>query len=233
MKIVGFGDSFIVRGDGILKTYLDKAAEKLNATVDYMGESGTGPWKALINFYNYPNKKDVDVVVFAWSDKARLYHPSVKPICPTTVDDPDLVEGYQQNKSVWKAAKQYYSYLYDDQKTTFEIKGMCHLIDEMSLNYPNIKFIHMFCYADNRTPGYSMYEKNNVHKLEYIYTFKNGINVRPALMTLSYNDQWPADFRKEKRACHMTDKMHDVLSESIYKAITNYNPGEIINTKLP
>lgn len=233
MKIVGFGDSFIVCGDGKNKTYLDKAAERLDATVEYRGESGTGPWQAFINFHNYQHKKDVDVVVFAWSNKARLYHPKVKPICPTTADDPDLVEGYQQNKAAWKAAKQYYSYLYDDYKATFEIQGMCHLMDHMTLEYPNIKFIHMFCYADNRAPGFSMYEKNNVANLEYLYEFKNGVNIRPALMTLSYNDQWPSDFRKEKRACHMTDKMHTVLSESIYEAIVNYKPGNIINTKLP
>jgi hypothetical protein len=208
--------------------------EKLGATVDQLGQPGTSPWHAFMNYDSYEHKQDVDVVVFAWSDKARLYHSHVSPICHTTVADPSIwPDLHSYNKSVMEAAMQYYSYLYDDKKATVEMEGLFRVMDSRALDYPHIKFIHMFCYADNVHDGLDIYKSDRIDELKYIYSFKNGVNIQPALMTLSYNDGWPSDIRKETRECHLTPKMHEVLAEGIYNAITNANNGDTVIVKLP
>jgi hypothetical protein len=240
MNICGFGDSFMdLPRDNNVKnlTYLKQVADKFNATFEPYGEPGTGPWSAFFNFQKYKNKENIDVAIFAWSEHNRLYHPIVRPINFTSVHNPKVHSMYPKeiDYDVWEAAKQYYRYIYDDTKSKYEAIGLYHLMDHLSLDYPHIKFIHMFCYAlHNSDQIYlDIYNDPDVpNNLKYPYLFKNGVNIRPALMYMSYLDEWPDDLYYETRDCHLSQKMHNVLTETLYTAITNANIGDIVNVNI-
>jgi hypothetical protein len=68
-------------------------------------------------------------------------------------------------------------------------------------------------------------------KMEYLHEFTTGVEIRPALIHLSYLDEWPKDLSKETRCHHMTPKMHRILADTIIAAIEDYKPG-LLNIKL-
>jgi hypothetical protein len=237
MKILGIGDSFMAgsRHDKN-PNYLHIVSEKLNADYTMCGMSGAGPWNTFFKFLDYENKNELDVVIFAWSEYTRLYHPDAIPLNTGTV-----LYGTNRTENadeIYKAANYYYQYLFDYRKLGYEAKGLYYMIDDMAKEYPHIKFIHMYCFAhqtDTSYPHMEMYEKPNYDHLEYLYTFKNGINIHPALMYLSFQDGQPEDLKDDAhsgRSCHLTPKMHVKLADTLLDAINNGVNGDLFYVKV-
>lgn len=238
MKIVGFGDSFI---EGAHESwpgndnYLAKVGRHLNASVETHGFGGSGSWDAFFQFEKYMKQEleHVDIVIFAWSEPSRLYHPHVRNLCPhgsslpRDKNDPDA--------AIWLAAKQYYAELYDHHKTESEASAFYQWVDILSTNYADTKFIHMWSFAKDVTRKLSwwdMYDEDQT-TIEYHHHFKNGAEIRPALMNFSRREGWPKgnDTPNDPRQNHMTPKYHTVLSSIIIDAIENYEPGVIFTEK--
>ena len=223
MRIVGFGDSFISKNktDG----YLDIVGKKLNAEVDWRGHNGSGPWDAFFQFKDYPY--DIDVAVFSWSSPSRLYHPNIRGMCHGSVQN---LTPTMDNFETWEAARQYYYYLYDWRKSEFEAVAFYQWFDQWSTRYASIKFIHMWSFSKDTAFNQSWEKyKHDPTQLEYHHRWKNGYEIRPALMHFSAVDGWPADndLGKETRNNHLTEMYHMYLSEIIEDAIVNYEPGKL------
>jgi hypothetical protein len=243
MNIAGFGDSFMqpIRGLGNVLSYdysyVAKVAEYFN-TEDFntFGVSGSGSWDAFFEFQKQEkiareNGKPFDLVIFAWSNGSRLYHPRVRDICVSNV-----YTHYDSKQPLWQAARSYYEHLFDHNKLEYEMKAFFYWLDnDLKETYPNIKFIHL-----NGFPPYEMgqsvdnyydYIKNNGDDIKYYTTWKNSVEVRPSLIYFSLMDDWPGDLSKEHRFQHLTPKMHSVVANLIIKAIDTYSPGNIIKYK--
>lgn len=238
MKILGIGDSFM-HGDINRKAidFLLLTSNALNAESEMIGMSGTGPWNSFFKFLNYKDKESLDVVIFAWSEATRLYyHDHNIPLNSGTV----LYKMHRDKKSVdeiYNAAEQYYLHLYDYEKQGYEAMGIYYIIDDMAKKYPNIKFIHMFCFAHNSDisfPHMEVYDKKTFDHLEYLYTFQNGINIKPALMYLSRHcEEYPTNgIEHDHRSCHMGVKMHQRLADTLVDAIQNGKNGDTFTVKL-
>ena len=230
MKIVGFGDSFIWKASQNTDTcYLDYTAQELGAEVEWRGYNGSGSWDAFFQFKNYP--QNIDVAVFAWSGVTRLYHPNVRGICHGSSQQ---VFPGADNFEIWDAARKYYYYLYDWEKSEYEAMAFYQWFDQFSTNYPNTKFIHMWSFAKDTTFDESWEKyKGNPDNLEYPHRWKNGAEIRPALMHFSTQDGWPADnnLHREKRNNHLTEPYHIHLSNVLTTAIKEYQPGKLYALK--
>jgi hypothetical protein len=226
MKIVGFGDSFITPAIQNY-AYTNLVAKHFNAEFESFGLEGSGTWDAYFQLEKYLKDNPApDVVLFAWSASMRLYHPEVRNICynsavlnPAEPESPTF-------KPLWKAAKAYYEYLYDAPKANMDHSCLYYWIDTVLVpKYPNTKFIHMWSFPNNAC------NFGKPQDMEYLYEFTTAVEIRPALIHLSYLDEWPNDLSKETRIHHMTPKMHNILADTIIAAIEDYNSG-LLNIQL-
>ena len=221
MKIVGFGDSFITPND-LHYSYTNLIAAHFNTTFEHYGKEGSGAWNAFFQFKKV--NIDADVVLFAWSSSIRLYHSEYTTICPSGV-----TLNKNSNDPIWKAAEMYYAYLFEKEKAIYEHTAFYYWLDNwLKETYPNTKFIHMWGFPSAATDGTDWGKTEN---FQYYHQWKNGVEIRPALIHLSYLDEWPGDLSKETRCHHMTPRMHRILADNIIAAIEDYKPG-LLNIKL-
>lgn len=226
MKIVGFGDSFITPND-LHYSYTNIIAEHFNTTFEHYGKEGSGAWDAYFQLEKYLKDNSApDVVLFAWSASARLYHPVIRDLCFSSVVINPKETRDPNHRLIVHAANAYYRYLHDINKTDLEHSCLYHWIDTVLVpRYPNTKFIHMWGFPKKSC------DFGNPLEMEYLHDFTTAVELRPALIHLSYLDEWPGDLSKETRCHHMTPKMHRILADTIIAAIEDYKPG-LLNIKL-
>jgi hypothetical protein len=240
MNIVGFGDSFILGitpattnhpDEPWYKAYQGMVGNHYKTVPEFRGFSGTGPWNMFFDFLNYPHKDKIDVAIFAWSEISRIYHPLFKPINTHTANDKEKFEKLSEHEQlVVMSAKHFYENLWVVEKMNYEMKALMQMFDHMSQEYKHIKFIHLPCFSlteDHEWWG-NVYPKQNASQLKYYHDFKYGMEIRPALMWMSMNDEWPKDISKDRRECHMTPRVNRLLADAIIKCIDNYQPGKLI-----
>lgn len=235
MKIVGFGDSFILGPPSPVTTITDSyqvlLGNKYNTYPEFRGKGGTGPWHAFFDFLEYfkKPKEKVNVVIMAWSEATRLYKPLLSQenaeLAARASNNPNITY-----EDVFLAVQQYSQFIFDTDKQNYELRALMTMFDDMALEYPNIKFInlHSFSWLDKNF-GWKSYDYAS--KLKYHYTFKNTMEIRPCLMHLSRKEGWPGDenMHLETRECHLSPTMHRLVADAIIEAIENYSPGKIVN----
>jgi hypothetical protein len=239
MKILGFGDSFILNivpeNDKWLSCYQGMISNHFNTIAEFRGIPGTGPWNMFFDWKNYVDK-NIDICIFAWSEIVRLYHSYVVPICPATALHGQGVskETPENHLRVINAAKEYYMYLMDHDQKNYELTALMHMVDEMTKEYPNTKFIHMPCFSkhDIKTHWAKEYPHQKPEEIEYFYRFKNGAEIRPALMYLSMKEEWPTNLAHDKRECHMSTRMNRLVADAIIECIEDYYPGKLVEMDL-
>lgn len=242
MKIVGFGDSFIlglseghqklsVAYQGMIGDHYRWTTAPLPCHPEFRGVSGSGPWNMFFDFLNYPNKEKIDVVIMAWSEITRIYHKKY-PICNSVVSFAKSED--DEYMATLNAAKNYYQFLMDHDQKNHELSALMMFVDEMSKSYPNTKFIHLPCFSkyDMNKHWDSLYDKVKPNELEYYHRFKHGAEVRPCLMYLSKKDGWPSDLSKDTRECHMTPYMNRLVADAIIECIDDYYPGKLVDINL-
>jgi hypothetical protein len=222
MKIIGFGDSFIMPYVNEY-AYPNRVAKYFGGTATTYGYPGSGTWDAFYQFKKI--KIDADVVMFAWSGSNRLYNPDVRNICyGSSLRQRDMTN------PIWEAAYWYYKYLHNFEKTNQELVCFYYWFDGWLLeNYPNTKFIHMWSFPEKADGDYYPTIKSNINKLSYYHRWKNSVEIRPTLLHFSMLDGWPEDNNTwaDNRLHHMTPPNHTLLAEIIIRAIENYEPGKI------
>jgi hypothetical protein len=234
MKILGFGDSFITPAY-LPYAWINEVAKYFKGTFQSYGLEGTGSYDAYFQFKKHviKNKEKFDVAIFAWSNSSRIYHPLVRQLCHSTV---------QKNKNsddpIWKAADLYYNYLFDIHKANLELTTLFYWFDNyLKEFYPNKKFVHLWSFPQCNTgevglPDGDGYNWDEKEKFPYHIRWMNsGVEIRPALINLSFRDGWPEDLSKETRCHHMTPRVHGLLSKYVIDALENYYPGRLI--KIP
>jgi hypothetical protein len=220
MKIVGFGDSFITHCNSWYG-YTNIIANRFDAEFISLGHAGSGAWDAYFQLENYlKNNPAPDVILFAWSASGRLYHPTFRDLCFSSVMLRPSETVPESKQPVVQAAKAYYENLYSATKSDAEHTFLYYWVDkELVPKYPNTKFIHMWGFPK------SSCDWGDPSQMEYLHTFTTAVEIRPALIHLSYLDEWPGDLANESRANHLSPKMHKILADNIIAAIENYEPS--------
>jgi hypothetical protein len=220
MKIVGFGDSFINYCNAWYG-YANLIASRFDAEFISLGHAGSGAWDAYFQLEKYlKNNPAPDVILFAWSASGRLYHHKVRDLCYSSVMLYPAESVPESKKHVVQAAKAYYENLYSSEKSDAEHTFLYYWVDkELVPKYPNTKFIHMWGFPKHHC------DWGDPSQMEYLHTFTTAVEIRPALIHLSYSDEWPGDLSKESRPNHLSPKMHKILADNIIAAIENYEPS--------
>jgi hypothetical protein len=212
MTVGFFGDSFcanISNEHSIAynySTYLEKVAKHFNATITNTGIGGSSVWDLiLIQFEEQVKKGLPDVCVFVWTGMRRLFDRKHRNINFRTSEC--------IHSSEHDAAKKYFYYLYDDEKHRLEYISLLYYFDTVVLpKYPNTKFVHLWSFG----------EELNKERC-YLYGWKNGVEIKPALATFSVNflEEMPV---YDPRANHIAGEGNNQqIADQIIAAI-NY-PG--------
>jgi hypothetical protein len=155
MKIGFFGDSFceemnnphnLIHG---YDTYLTKIKKHYSAEIVNLGHSGSSYWDVILNQFsnNVP-----DVCIFTWTDYHRIYHPTVRNLTYGTTVNLKLKDIRMSNifnYSTIEAAKRYFNFLYNDNKSREEMISALYRFDrEVLSNLKNTKIIHIWCFSN-------------------------------------------------------------------------------------
>ena len=251
VKTIGFfGDSFCEhKTSPNYKTYIELLGEHYNAEIVNVGMGGSSVWDLLINQLNpLINSNNIpDVTVICWTIPARLFHRTCRCIHLSKA-----LEGYDKNKEqwfaktypgvdnwfskeIWDAAQQYFLVLRDEEKEYLEYLAALRFIDQTVLSKikDKTKIINLWSFAN---PSEWTHEGFKPENISYPYTFENGVELRPPLISLSVSGSSGKTFlfpMIDDRANHLEDDKNVFLCNVIKQYIDNYIPGLKANALTP
>jgi|TARA_B110000908_G_C10076723_1_gene367656 hypothetical protein len=211
MKLGFFGDSFCsnIQNDHSIEnnyqTYIQKLAQRYNATIDNVGVGGSSVWDLVL--LQWDATALPDVCIFAWTGHERLFHRDCRYVTPSAIDNNYLPQ------NLISPTKDYYTHFYDEEKHNLEYQSLLFYFDNKVLSkYPNTKFIHLWSFDD-----------------DYLHRWGNGVEIRPALETISIRELGKFS-NLDKRANHIAGE-HDnqLVCDSISVAIDNYQNGSLLS----
>lgn len=225
-KTIGFfGDSFCatrVSPHSIIhnyKTYIQKLSDHYDAKIVNLGYGGSSVQDLILTQLQplIDNNSVPDICVFVWTDCGRLYHPTVRNINGVS----SVEESHFFNRSIWKAAEQYYKHLYDYKQHELAYKALLLYIDTVILTQlpKKTKIVHLWSFGNPSTWDNIGCRPENI---SYCYNWKNGVEIRPALVSLSLRDR-PIDIlNNDKSANHLEgEEKNNIVFEWICNGIDN------------
>ena len=252
IKTIGFfGDSFAehIKNDHSIKnnyrTYIETVLDHYGAEIKNIGMGGSSIWdlyltqlKPLIDSDTVP-----DVCVFVWTIPQRLFHRTCRSIHLSAAlagYNPKKEEWFTKeypgvpnwfSKDIWDAAQQYFIHFYDPEKAELEYISFLQYLDNNV--FPELskktKIVHCWSFANPRN-----WELSGFHptRLSYHYRWKHGVEIRPALISLSVCDDGRTFFFPmiDDRANHIDGTLRNgILSDWLIDAIDNYQSGSLLD----
>ena len=214
------------------ETYISLLLNYYNAELTHLGYGGSSQWDLIIEQFQKDEHNLPDVCIFTWTSHNRLYHNKVRHLrekeCLTYSDTKfKIVPTYSfgLHSKIWSASEQYYKHLYNDNKTRLEYKSSLYYFDNVILEaHKNTKFIHLWSFGDqislappeNHPRGLTW--SWSPENLTYLHTWKNGVEIRPSLMSIATEDG--IDFEAPN---HIPgNKNNSLIFEKIKNAIEEY-----------
>ena len=213
MKTIGFfGDSYCAVDAGWIRSI----ADHYSAKITHLGKPGSSIPDLILNQWNKEvlRGRTPDIAVFVWTTDSRLYHSTQRSITPEKALSTRVKDN---NRELWEAAKQYYMYLYDAEYMALNAASLtCHF-DRMVLPLlPNTKIVHLWAFGQP-IPGRRNYLPEGI---AYPYTFTTGVEVRPALVTVSQQGLTEAQMGVDLSPNHMeTEAKNQIVFDMVREAI--------------
>jgi len=181
MNIGFYGDSFCSEErspHSVLKgydTYITKIKNKLDANIVHLGQGGSSIWDVALKQFDPDNAPDVSI--FCWTDSSRLYNNKIRNLTYGSVTNKKLKTlkfSEIVHRQTVRAAKMYYSHLYDEDKHNLEYKAFLYYFDKVILPLADSKIIHLFCF-------------------ENTYTWCTGVSIDTPLVTFADDNPYAAN----------------------------------------
>jgi len=185
MKIGFFGDSFcsyLSLPGYSFSTYIKLLQDHYDAEIVNLGLGGSSIYDLLIlQLMPFIESNTVpDICVFTWTEPHRLFHQQIRNItaAASTSTDPD---------PVIQAAKQYYLNLEDSELDELRYRATLHYVDNVILpTLPSTtKIVHLWSFGIPYNYEYRNPDSFAPNKVQYYHTWKNGVEVRPPMITLA------------------------------------------------
>lgn len=231
-KTIGFfGDSFCAERINHhslyykYNTYMDLLAKHYNADIVNVGKGGSSVYDTiLIQLKPFIDNNTVpDICVFVWTNSGRLFNRQVRRINHKSAltHKPSLFNIFEH--SIWKAAKQYYEQLYDQEKEDLEYVALLNYVDNILLEQlpSTTKIVHLWSFGIT-----TRWHEHNLRPstIEYPHTWKRGSEIRPALLSLSMYDNRQEILHVDHRCNHLDGQMkNDAVFNWIKLGIDNPN----------
>ena len=229
MTTIGFfGDSFCADFenrhsiDHEYETYIKKLKNHYNADIVNMGVAGSNVWDPILLQFKPFENNPPDIAIFVWTHIANIFHRECRNLQYFNMTNPALMSSLYKPNATMMAANQFFEHLFDIEKVTVEyLAALMYFDDTVLSKLNNTKIIHMWGFGktdfDTAVP-----EKDELYDnvISYPYTWKHGVELRPALMAYAYGEQYGekiADIlKKDKRANHIGG---NELNEKIFNLI--------------
>jgi hypothetical protein len=234
IKTIGFfGDSFAAEESNPhswwfkYETYIRKISKNYDAKIVNLGHGGSSIWDTILIQLNPLIESNTvpDICVFVWTNPGRLFHKEVRRINHSDSLTPKIHTYNIFKHKIWEAAKQYYLYLYDHDQAKLEHQSFMYYIDNVILpTLPKTtKIIHFWSSAE-----FDTWQTEYFHptKVSYPYKWKHGVEIRPALLSLSLSDQDTSILQVDKRPNHIDGEIKNTMVYAWIKyALLNYQDG--------
>jgi len=231
MKIGFFGDSFClanhVNESHGYHTYIHKLEQNYNAEIVNLGVGGSSIYDVVliqldpfIRSGNWP-----DVCIFVWTSSSRLFNRDDRGITSGTVMN------LQDHNPVHSAAKMYYKYLYDVGYNDLTYTATIQYIDTVILaKIPkSTKIINLWSFGEPTNRNWDNVEFFHKDNLNYIHRFTTGMEIRPALMSVSVQGMTGTSTHNHAPNHLDGNEKNEQIYNWIKNAIDNYTPGRLIN----
>jgi hypothetical protein len=237
MRIGFYGDSFCSDKFTInsiadkfsteYKTYIALLENYYNADITHLGYGGSSHWDLIINQFLKDEASLPDICIFCWTDTNRLYHKTVRGIREREALEYSSTKfkvvptySFGLHTDTWKAAEQYYKYLYDSEKTKLEYKASLHYFDNVLLaKHPDKKFIHLWSFGEPVTVYDNYTDTWAADNIQYLHQWNHGVEIRPSLMSIATRKE----YNYYNAPNHVPGKENNILIfEKIKDAIEEY-----------
>ena len=204
-----FGDSFCASRYSLsfnYKTYTSMLSDYYNAKIVNLGTGGSSIGDLiLLQLKPFIQKNNVpDICVFVWTDPGRLFHRTIRNLNYTSV------QTNTERSKVWDSARDYFTYLNDQEFLELQYVALLEHVDNNVL--PKLpaktKIVHLWSFGKPKewnTVGF------NANNLEYYYTWKNGVEVRPSLMSVCMMGNPLDDIFNDTAPNHLSNKLKNEL----------------------
>ena len=228
IKTIGFfGDSYCAEVSNHhsmfykYKTYMRLLKDHYNAEVVNVGHGGTSVWDTLLIQLDPFIKSNTvpDVCVFVWTIPGRLFNREVRRLNQADTINPKFHTFSFLKRKIWNAAKEYYTHLYDWEKEKLDYIATLRYIDQVVLpTLPSTtKIIHLWATGDTTEWSREGVRPSNI---QYLHSWKHGMEIRPSLITLSLYDSEMSVLDSDHRANHLDGQFkNDLVFDWIVKAI--------------
>jgi len=250
METIGFfGDSFceLLNNkhsiDNNYRTYMELCVDELHLKIVNTGMGGSSLYDMVLKQLNPLIKSNSipDVCVFFYTIPQRLYHPVCRSIHMS-----NALNGYNSkkeewfsktypneknwfSKDIWDAAQQYFMHLYDEEKSQLEYLSFLQYIDNNILSQlKNTKIINLWSIGNVKNWDLDSFKPENIN---YVHDWKHGVEVRPALMSLSAVNGNTFKYPMiDDRPNHLDGQLkNDMVFDYIVKALENYDEGVLLD----
>lgn len=237
MKTIGFfGDSFAQCVKNLhseeyeYTTYIARLIDYYKLDLVHLGQPGSSVWDAYLNQLKpFIDKNEIpDICVFAWTQPNRMFHKKIRNINAWT----SIHEAHTTNNELWTAAKGYYEHLWDADQRDLEYKSFLYYLDNVVFSqFPkHVKIIHLWSFGNVENFNTDYFAPK---KLWYSHTWSHGVEIRPALMNIVFENVTIDDW--ENRGLYPnhlngTNKNNEVF-RWVRQAIENYSDGLLLNKR--
>ncbi|MEY4334705.1 MAG: hypothetical protein RLZZ196_3455 [Bacteroidota bacterium] len=185
------------------ETYIAKLSKHYDAKIVNYGHGGTGVWDTLLLQLDPLIKanKVPDICVFVWSLPARIFNRKVRRLNQADALYPKLHTYNPLQSKIWKAAAEYYKHLLDWEKEELEYIAALRYIDDVVLpKLEGKKIVHLW--STGKTTEWST-EGARPSNITYLHNWKHGVEIRPALLSLSMYDSDISVLQTDHRCNHL------------------------------
>jgi hypothetical protein len=184
-----FGDSFcaVDVGGNRGETYIQKLKNHYNANLVNLGKEGSSIWDLLLLQFKPIQQSSTipDICVFVWTDPTRLFDRNIRGITFRSTE-----QGRKDNE-LFQHAHNYYENFYDEELAELQYVSALQYFDLTVLpTLPKTtKVVHLWSFGTLK----KITDHLKLEDIKYYYTWKNGVEVRPALIYIALeNSSWHA-----------------------------------------
>ena len=211
-----FGDSFCTDRDSKqadYETYISMLAKHYDADITNLGIGGSSIGDLILLQLNplIENNTVPDICIFVWTEPDRLFHRTYRSINLASVED-----NRKQNE-VYDAAYKYYLNLQDEQFNEIQGAALLEYVDNNILTKlpKDTKLVHLWSYGVNK--NWVQAQSWDPTNLTYLCEWKNGVEIRPSLMSISQMDNTTKNMVAHQGPNHLTSKLKNELVFNLIK----------------
>jgi len=217
------------------RTWLRSIVDHYGYNVVHSGFGGSSIWDlAVIQLPKLLKVKSLidvnqdtvcpDTLIITITSSYRVFDRTHRNIGKWVIDSQN-----SKTDPVLSAAREYYLWLWDQDKSYLEDKMLMHYLDTVVFDQlkNRCKIICMWSFG---TIKWDNFEQQHPLVTQYAHIWENAAEIRPSLHSVSVIDnKWGFWDNLDPRPNHLEDHKNPIVFEMVKDAIDHYEPGKIFD----